>query len=286
MPELPEVETIVNDLNKKIINKKISKVEINLQKIVKNNLKDFIQTLKNNSFEQVLRRGKLIIFKLNKDDQFLLIHLRMTGQLIYQEGNKIIAGGHSEKNRDFSFPNKHTHVVIIFQDKSKLFFNDQRQFGVLKIVDHKNLDKELKKIGAEPLSSKFSFSYFSDLLLNRKGNIKAFLLNQKYIAGIGNIYADEILFASHIYPFRKIESLKLKEKEDLFKNIKKILKQAIKFRGTTFNNYVDANGNKGRFIEKLKIYKKEGTKCKRCKNIIKKTKIAGRSTRYCSKCQK
>lgn len=286
MPELPEVQTIVDDLNKKIINKKIVQVDLRLKKIVKGDVRDFLYVLTGNSFIKIKRRGKLIIFQLRKNNQFLLIHLRMTGQLIYQKKNQIIAGGHSEVKNNFSLPNKHSHLIIFFQDKGRLFFNDQRQFGTLQIVNREELEEKFKRIGVEPLSEEFDFNYFKNLIKNKKTNIKAFLLNQKYISGIGNIYADEILFSSQIKPDRKINSLNLEEKKVLFKNIKKILKQAIKHRGTTFNDYRDADGNKGNFIKKLKVYKREGLKCKNCLSIIKKIKVAGRGTRYCPKCQK
>lgn len=303
MPELPEVETIKNDLKQKILRKKIKRVDLRLKKIVKSSTKNFVLNLKGNSFQKIKRRGKLLIFSVVETRQclysinankYLIIHLRMTGQLVYQEGGKITAGGHSDNRTDEALPhlynnlpNKYTHLIFYFSDNSKLFFNDLRRFGVVKIVNEKELKKILTNFGAEPLSKNFSLKIFKDLIKNKKKNIKAFLLNQKYVAGIGNIYADEILFEAKILPSRKIDSLKDKEIKKIYQAIKKILKKAVSYRGTSFNDYVDADGRKGGFLKLLKVYGREKEKCLRCKKgVIQKVKIAGRGTRYCDQCQK
>ena len=294
MPELPEVETIKNDLKQKILKKKIKRVDLRLKKIVKSPVKDFVSILEKSSFENIERRGKLLIFRLETKQclvstaKYLIIHLRMTGQLVYQKGKKSIAGGHSDNNNNVvDLPNKHTHITFHFSDRSKLFFNDLRRFGVVKIVDKEELEKIVNDFGAEPLEKNFSLKIFEDLIKNKKGNIKAFLLNQKNIAGIGNIYTDEILFEAGILPGRKINSLKNEEVKKLYQAIRKILRKAIKYRGTTFNDYVDANGKSGGFLRLLKVYGREKEKCFRCKKgVIQKTKIAGRGTRYCDRCQK
>ncbi len=286
MPELPEIQTIVDDLNKIILNKKIKKVDIRLPKIIRGANKTFCSVLKNNSFQKISRRGKFIIIQLSQKNKYLIVHLRMTGQIIYINKDKIIAGGHSEEKNQFDLPNKQTHLIIYFQDQSKLFYNDQRQFGFWQVVSLNGVKEVQSKLGLNPLGVEFNLLSFKKLLENKKGNIKAFLLNQKYVAGLGNIYTDESLFRAYILPSRKIETLTLKEIKKLYKAIKDILVLSIKYRGTTFNNYVDARGRKGKFIKFLKIYKKEGQKCSRCKKeIIKKIKIAGRGTRYCSYCQ-
>lgn len=293
MPELPEVETIKNDLRKKILKKKIKKVDLRLKKIVKSPAKEFVLILEKNSFQDIKRRGKLLIFTIEtrhcpvSTTKYLIIHLRMTGQLVYQKGKKIIAGGHSDNSSVVDLPNKHTHLIFHFSDKSKLFFNDLRRFGIVKIVDEKELKKITNNFGAEPLEKNFSLKIFKDLIKNKKGNIKAFLLNQKYVAGIGNIYADETLFEAGILPGRKTESLKAAEIKKLHQAIRKILKKAVKYRGTSFNDYVDTDGKKGGFLKLLKVYGREKEKCRRCKKgVIQKTKLAGRGTRYCNECQK
>ena len=294
MPELPEVETIKNDLKQKILKKKIKRVDLRLKKIVKSSVKDFILALEKNSFQNIERRGKLLIFSLDRKNKYLIIHLRMTGQLVYRKGKKITAGGHSEnRRRDEAMtrlyddlPNKHTHIIFYFSDKSQLFFNDLRRFAVVKIMNKKELEKITSNFGAEPLEKSFSLKILRHLVKDKKGNIKAFLLNQKNIAGIGNIYADEILFEAGILPSRKIDSLKNEEVKKLYQAIKKILKKAVKYRGTSFNNYVDADGKSGGFLKLLKVYGREKEKCFRCKKgVIQKTKLAGRGTRYCDKCQ-
>ncbi len=287
MPELPEVQTIIDDLGQQVLFKKIKKVDVLLPRIVKASSKNFILELKNNSFQKIERRGKYIIISLQNKDKFLIIHLRMTGQIIYQQKNNLIAGGHSDQKINLNLPHRQTHLIITFQDQSRLFYNDQRQFGYLEIVNQKKVKDLENKLGIEPLSSEFTLKYFKNLIKDKKRNLKAFLLDQKYIAGLGNIYVDESLFEAGILPHRPTNSLQEEEIKKLYQAIKKVLKKAIKYRGTTFNNYKDAHGRTGNFINKLKAYGQENKKCMRCqKEIIKKIKIAGRGTRYCPKCQK
>ena len=331
MPELPEVETIKNDLKKRILRKKIVGIEIRKRKIIKNKSTDFIKILKGNFFSNLDRIGKLVICELADKKNFLLIHLKMTGQLIYCNKGEIVAGGHENtltpppdtlrvRRRAGSplpaqagspilplsgrmgeggyesrkipgvgdkLPGKHTHIIFKFKDGAELFFNDLRQFGYFKMVNKEELEKIVKDYGIEPLTKDFTIKKFREVLKNRKTSIKAVLLNQKLIAGIGNIYADESLFLAKIKPSRQAGSLLNKEIKELFKAISFIIKEAIKYRGTTFNNYVDTSGRKGNFAKLLKVYKREGGRCLRCPTgtIIKK-KIAGRGTRYCDKCQK
>lgn len=295
MPELPEVQTIVNDLNREILNKKITSIEINKSRLVKGSDAKFKQILLDNKIIKVDRRGKLLIFAVARGSKtpgfqiYLLIHLKMTGQLIYQIKNRVVAGGHPEPEADECLPCKFTRVYFTFADDSKLFFNDQRTFGYLKVVDEKELENIKSKFGVEPLSSEFTFDKFKELLKGRNTMIKTFLLDQKHIAGIGNIYADEICWHAKVKPSRRIKTLSLKEKKELWKAIPKILNNSIKYRGTTFSDYVDAKGQKGNYVSQLKAYGKEGEFCPRCKNVkIEKTKIkiSGRGTRYCPGCQK
>jgi len=286
MPELPEVETIRRDLEKKIIGKKILEVKIRKKKMVKGSYSDFRKSVFSGSFREVSRRGKLLIFSLENLDKFLLLHLKMTGQLIYRSpSSKITAGGHSEEKTDFNLPNKYSHIFFCFKDGSHLFFNDQRQFGYVKIANKKELDEVLDKFGIEALDESFAVEKLEKILQKRTKNIKAVLLDQTLIAGIGNIYADEILFASKILPDRAANTLRSKEKEALLRETKNILKRAIKKRGTTFNNYLDADGNKGNFLKELQVYQREGERCFVCGEIIQKAKVAGRGTRFCPSCQ-
>lgn len=288
MPELPEVETVKNGLQKKIVNKKITNVWVGKKKLIRSNLDKFAKTLKGSSFKKILRRGKLLIFEVKDKELFLLIHLKLTGQLIYSSKNDFIPGGHYfppvTKDR---LPAKWTHIIFEFRDGSKLFFNDLRQFGYFKLVSREEKEKELEKYGIEPLDQKFNLNKFKEIIGRRKGNIKALLLNQELIAGIGNIYADETCFYAKVKPDRTINNLSDKEIKDIFRGIKTILKKAVKYRGTTFSSYVDSRGKKGNFSRFLKVYKREKEKCLRCKKgTIEKTKVAGRGTRYCPVCQK
>ncbi|MFA5880433.1 MAG: bifunctional DNA-formamidopyrimidine glycosylase/DNA-(apurinic or apyrimidinic site) lyase [Candidatus Margulisiibacteriota bacterium] len=285
MPELPEVETIRGDLNKKILGKKIKDVKISKPKIIKGNVNDFKKVLQGSFIKKIDRVGKLMIFVLSKSDKFLLIHLKMTGQLIYVSRKETISGGHNYPKID-KLPNKFSHIIFTFTDKSKLFYNDIRQFGYMKIVNKEGLKKVFSNFGLDPVATKFKKNDFLRIIKDKKNNIKAFLLNQKFIAGIGNIYADEILFDSRIKPSRRIDSLKNREKEKLYLSIKKILKKAIRMRGTTFSNYVDGRGNKGNFTNFLKVYQRQGHECFKCGKKVRRIKIAGRGTHYCLVCQR
>ena len=293
MPELPEVETIKNDLKKRILGKKITGVEVRGGKVVGNKPADFTKILKGNSFHAIDRIGKLLIFELADRKNFLLIHLKMTGQLIYCNKGEVVAGGHETGGEGDkipgvgeALPNKYTHLIFSFANGAKLFFNDLRKFGYAKIVGEKELEKIKGEYGIEPLTKDFTLKAFKEALGVRNAPIKAILLNQGLIAGIGNIYADEALFEARIRPSRRAGSLSDKETEALFKAVNNIIKKAIKYRGTTFSNYVDASGRKGNFTKLLKVYHREGEKCRRCGAVIKKAKVAGRGTRFCEKCQK
>jgi formamidopyrimidine-DNA glycosylase len=285
MPELPEVETIRQDLASRLLNKKISKVEIGKKRIVKNSVKIFVKILTGNKFTAIDRIGKLLIFHLQTGG-FLLVHLKMTGQLIYCHLGKFIAGGHSLPKIGLELPNKYSHVIFSFADGDRLFFNDMRQFGYLEIVTAQQLEKVKARFGMEPLTPNFKLAELTKILQKRTAPTKTVLLNQQLIAGIGNIYADEILFAARILPTRQANSLNDKEIKNIFLASKKILAMAIKHRGTTFNDYVDAQGNVGSFVKFLKVYGKKGVKCPRCGGVIKKIKMGGRGTHFCLSCQK
>src|SRR3989344_3792005 len=193
MPELPEVETIRRDLEGKIVRKKITDVEIRAKKIVKMNLGEFVAVLKGNQFSKIDRRGKLLIFNLKTKDKFLLVHLKMTGQLINRYDHKTIAGGHNLPKNIGELPNKFTHLIFSLADGSKLFYNDMRKFGYMKIVDQAERARILtENFGIDAIDEKFTLAVFKKILEKKKGAIaKAALLDQISIAGIGNIYADE-----------------------------------------------------------------------------------------------
>lgn len=287
MPELPEVETIRRDLANQIIGRKIVGIEIKKAKSIKASLKTFKQVLIGSKIKQIDRRGKLMIMALNKPDQFLLIHLKMTGQLIFQSGKKIIAGGHNIPKITAKLPNKQTRVIITFSDQSKLFFNDQRRFGYLQIASREEKEKKESEFGLEPLGKYFILDKFNKVIKGRKKTIKTVLMDQTIIAGIGNIYADEICFVAGIKPTRRIKGLRKIEIAKIYQSITHVLSKAIKMRGTTFSDYRDASGKTGNFSTYLNVYGQKGKLCRRCKKgIINKIKANGRGTNYCPICQK
>jgi formamidopyrimidine-DNA glycosylase len=288
MPELPEVETINRELQSKIKNHIISSVEVKVGRMINLPLLDFVKRLKGQKITKLERRGKMMVWNLSGGN-YLLIHLKMTGQLIYQraENGKLIVGGHPI-NDIGKLPNKFSHITLKFKNGSKLFFNDIRKFGWMKLVDSDGLKIETKKYGLEPLSKGFTLDNFKEIISrypNRK--IKQVLLDQALIAGIGNIYNDEICFCAKVLPTRKISFLKPAEIKRIYECIPEVLKFSISKKGTSSNTYVTTDGSKGTMVEHLNVYQRKGEKCKRCKNgIIEKIKLNGRGTFFCKNCQK
>ena len=286
MPELPEVETIRRGLQAKIVNKKIIKIEIHKTKQIQGDIFEFRKKLIGNSFSKVERVGKLLIFKLKKGDDYLLVHLKMTGQLIYKHQKNIVVGGHNLPISQ-ELPNKYSHIILYFSDKSILFYNDLRQFGYFKIVSHLAKEEIRKKYGLEPLSKDFIWPNFL-LAINKKSSIlKSVLLNQQILAGIGNIYADEICFRASVRPDRRVSTLEDQDKKKIFQACHYIMDKAVKSGGTTFSDYRTADGNGGVYVKYLKVYGRAKQLCLKCKKTeIKKQKIAGRGTHFCPTCQK
>lgn len=271
MPELPEVETIKKQLNKKVKGKEIKKVKVNLPKMVKYPLAEFKKIVERAEINNISRRAKLLIIELSNGYN-LLIHLKMTGQLIFN----------GEEN-------KHTHLIYYFKDGSYLLHNDLRQFGFVKLVDESGLKEYLAKqnYGLEPLSKEFTLSLFKELLAKRKkSKIKPLLMDQRFIAGIGNLYADEILFYAGVRPTRRAGKLTQAEIKKIYQQIKNVLKLGIRKKGSSAENYLDSNGQKGNFVPLIRVYQKTGQPCKKCGAKIKRIKIGQRSAHYCPKCQK
>lgn len=288
MPELPEVETIKRDLEDKVVNQKIKKIwiEKSFYKKLSPDYGEFLSFLLKKKIRGINRRAKQLIFTID-DDLYLIIHLKMTGQLVFQgEKGRLVSGGHPIQNVE-KLPNKFTRVIIAFEKGGKLYFNDVRKFGYLKLVNKIELDEISEKLGLEPLKKSFTLEKFL-AALKLKGNwkVKQLLLDQQIISGLGNIYADEACFETKIKPFRRIKTLTRKEKLNLYENIKKVLRKGIKYRGTSINTYVDVEGKSGRFQEIMKIYGKYGQPCSVCGTEIKKDKVAGRTSSYCPKCQR
>jgi formamidopyrimidine-DNA glycosylase len=276
MPELPEVETIKRQLQKSIARKTIQSADILHPRFIGMDAEKFKKIIAGAKIRKIRRRAKLLILELSNNFS-IICHLKMTGKLIYHK-QKMITNGHD----------KHAHIIYTFNDGSRLIHGDIRKFGYAKLMPAKDLNKMLSQgYGPEPLEPGFTEKKFAEIISARpKQKTKQFLLDQKNIAGIGNIYADEILFSAGILPDRKISSLSKIETKKLFNGIKKILSDAIKYRGSSISDYRDSSGRAGEYHLKLKVYGKEKSPCAKCKTAISKIKLSGRGTHFCSKCQK
>ncbi|SJZ40145.1 bifunctional DNA-formamidopyrimidine glycosylase/DNA-(apurinic or apyrimidinic site) lyase [Selenihalanaerobacter shriftii] len=271
MPELPEVQTVVDSLRPKIKDLRVIDVEIKEKKMIAfPDISGFKEVLINNQVKTVRRRGKYIIIEL-ADGHYLVTHLRMTGQLIYSSDNSEEA--------------KYTYIIIQFDNQHQLRFINKRKFGRMYLVSDLADAGSLTKLGPEPLEDDFTFDKFKALFDNRTGMIKPLLLNQKFLAGLGNIYVDESLHLSHVHPERKANRLTEKELKNLYKNIRKILREGIKYRGTTKWDYVDSSGNAGEYQNHLKAYDREGEVCYTCDTPLNRIKVGGRSSYFCPQCQ-
>lgn len=267
MPELPEVETIRLGLLNKILGKKIVNIKIFEKKSFVGSKKKVI----NQEIINVWRRGKLLRILLENGFE-LQIHLKMSGQLLFYEDDK-------EKP-------KYTRIVFVFNDKSKLFFADQRKFGMVKVVDHKKFNDS--DFGIEPLTKDFTLKNFERVVLKSFKPIKTLLIDQKQIAGLGNIYASEILFQAKVNPFKIAKKLTRNEIDSLFKGIENIISRAIALKGSTMKDekYVQLNGEAGGYQKQFLVYERDGEECFECGEKIKRKKQNGRSTYYCPNCQK
>ena len=272
MPEIAEVETVRNTLKERILNKKIIDVKIIYDKIIESDKKEFKNILINNEFEDILRRGKWLIFALK--EHYLLSHLRMEGKYFIKDSKEEIA--------------KHEHIIISFADGTDLRYHDTRKFGRMKLIKKEYLEKteEIQKQGKEIIDEELTSSYLLEKLQDKKMPIKEALLNQEIISGLGNIYADEVLFASSINPLRKAGSLSKDECARIIKEGKKIILKAISLGGTTIRSYTSSLGVTGHYQDYLKVHKKESEPCPICGNVIKRIKVGGRSTYFCEHCQK
>jgi len=277
LPELPEVETIRRQLNSLLAGKKIRSVKVSLPKMVKLNLGKFKKIVVGAKIICVLRRAKILIVELS-NDWSMLVHLKMSGRLIFRRKR--------EKLQEHD--TKWNHLIYEFFDGSRLFHNDLRQFGYVKLVKSAELAEFFKKekLGPEPLEKDFTLEDFAAILKKRpNAKIKQFLMDPQNIAGIGNIYSDEILFFAGVHPLRRTCELKSAEIKKIFGGIKKILAEALKLHGSSDNDYLDALGRKGDYVPQLKVYGREGEKCKKCGGIIARLKIGGRSAHFCPACQ-
>lgn len=269
MPELPEVETVKETLKRKILNKKIINVEVMYSKIIEYPSKEqFKKELINQTIIDIKRKGKWLMFELN--DYYLLSHLRMEGKYNIKQNEQV---------------NKHEHIIFYFDDFN-LRYQDTRKFGRMYLYPKNEVydKKPLNELGYEPWDENLTEEYLKEKYKKLKKPIKEVLLDQSIITGIGNIYADEILFLSKINPFTKPNQLTNEELKSIIENTRKVLKEAINQGGTTIRTYTSSEGVHGRFQQNLLVHNKEI--CKICNTKLEKVKIGGRTTYYCSKCQK
>ncbi|OAQ20524.1 bifunctional DNA-formamidopyrimidine glycosylase/DNA-(apurinic or apyrimidinic site) lyase [Thermosulfurimonas dismutans] len=266
MPELPEVETIKRDLASRLPGAQLRNLKVLLVKIVRPGQEAFRKLLLGKTLEAISRRGKLLIFEFG--ESVLLVHLGLTGSLILKE----------------SFPPPHTHVIFEF-DKGTLFYADLRQFGWLEAVPRKDLALHSFYASLGPDALGISPSQFERLILSSRRKIKALLLDQKKIAGLGNIYTDEVLFRAGIHPERPAATLSQEEIKRLYSTMREVLLRAIELRGSSVRNYVDGKGRTGRFQEEHLVYGKRGRPCLRCGTPLEYRVVATRGTTFCPKCQ-
>lgn len=291
MPELPEVETVVRDLNKKIRDCIIVDFESFWPSAIKNaTLKDFKKTVENRKVLGVRRIGKNIFVDLS-GNKTIYLHLKMTGHLLVKNRDKKVFS----KNTNYfdDRVNQYIRHIWHLRDKSKeiidMEFSDLRKFAKIVLVDTDKIDQlpEIKSLGVDVMDKSFTVKYFSEVLSRRqKRSIGEVLLEQNHLSGIGNIYRSEILFLAKIHPRRLVSNLSEKEKRTIFSGIKTIMKKAIEMRGTSDSDFRDTNGAPGNFQKFLKVYNREGENCRLCRGKIKREKIGQRSIYFCSQCQK
>ena len=286
MPELPEVETIVRGLREPLVGRQFTGVRVGWENLVARprpdgstssprrlaegpTVKEFERGLVGQMILGLKRRGKYLVFALSGGGS-LIIHLRMTGRLLIVNSDDEL--------------DKHDHLIFELDDGRELRFNNVRKLGRVYLVDDE--DEIVGKLGPEPLDDDFTSADFAALLSARRGKIKPLLLNQRFMAGIGNIYADEALFAAHIHPERRADKLTSEEIVDLYRAIRQVLAQGIQNRGTTFSDYLDAEGKEGGNQEHLRVFRRAGQPCPRCGTPIERIVVGGRGTYFCPRCQR
>ena len=286
MPELPEVEVIKQSLDKKIKFQKINKVLVRNRNLRFKVPKNFEFFLKNKKINKISRKSKYLIFHLN-NNSFLIIHLGMSGTIHLVSKKNYYKNTNTSFYGSSSLPVKHSHILIFFK-KYQIIYNDPRRFGFIKILKNKkNLEIFFNNTGPEPLNNKFKTSYLYNYLKGKKKNIKSFLLDQKFVSGIGNIYANEILFYCKINPFKQAKNLTKIEIGKIKYFSKLILNKAIKKGGSSIRNFKNIKGNYGNYQNEFKVYDRENLNClkKDCYGKVKKKNVSKRSTFFCNSCQ-
>lgn len=277
MPELPEVETIRRDIDKEFVNKKIKKVDVTGARSVRRHRtsKDFVTKVEGRKLVSTRRRGKYLLMKLDSGD-VLVAHLGMSGQLLRVNPKEPM--------------HKHTHVVLYFAGAPQLRFVDPRTFGELFVTTPERLEQEvpeLAHLGFDPLDDQMAWTRFAEMLVSRRSKLKPLLMDQRFVAGIGNMYADEILFTAGLRPDRSSDELTPQEIRRLFRSMIETLQEAIKHRGSSLadEQYRDLFGETGEFQHLHNVYDRDGAPCPRCRSTITRVKSSGRSSFFCPRCQ-
>ncbi len=288
MPELPEVETIVRGLQTVLPGRCIEVFDVRLKKMFIHDGPEGKTRIIGARVIKVERRGKVILLRLSTGVT-LLIHLKMTGQLIFRtKGQLKLAGGHPLPYVDGELPGKTTHAIFVFDDGSELFFNDLRQFGYLKLVPDEDVMAVpiMAKFGPEPLADDFTAADFSKRINKRpNAKLKPLLLDQTFIAGLGNIYVDEALNLAKLHPLKRAGSLTSVQRKVLFSAIRTVLLRSLELGGTSDNSYVSIRGEKGDYLKNARVYHRTGEPCLRCGTPIQRLVVAGRGTHICPVCQ-
>ncbi len=289
MPELPEVETVRRGLHDLIIGRIITAIKVHdSPKSFPNAPADITNFMHGATVTNIRRRAKVLLIDLSTA-YTLVIHLKMTGQLVYVAvGSERFGAGHPTDSLIGKLPDKSTRVTITFSDMSHLYFNDQRKFGWIKLLPTAEVSNMpfMQKVGPEPLTDEFSKEQFEERFLRRANtSIKAALLDQTVVAGVGNIYADESLWGAKIDPRRRVKDVQSSEFAELFTGLRAVMNLAIEKGGSTDKNYVNAEGKRGSYMDFARVFRREGLPCPRCGAEIIKIKHAGRGTHYCSQCQ-
>lgn len=286
MPELPEVETVRSGLSRLIVSKKIRSISHDAPKSFPNPPSEVDEFAIGARVVAVRRRAKVLMIDLESNYTFV-IHLKMTGQLVFR-GQQVFGAGHPSDSLVGKLPDKSTRVVIEFDDDSRLFFNDQRKFGWMRLMPTLSVPEIdfMKRVGPEPLEDIFTGEILFERLQRRKNTgIKAAILDQSVLAGVGNIYADESLWGARLHPATLVKNLTKKQIDLLASEIKYVLSLAIEKGGSTDRNYLDAEGKKGSYLSFARVFRREGQACPRCGSVIEKTRVAGRGTHICPNCQ-
>jgi len=289
MPELPEVETTVRGLKSRVLNRTFVDAWTDFPKMVKRpeGFDEFKKGILGKKIENVRRRAKNILIDLS-GGKVLLIHQKLTGHLLVGEWKRADGKWRPTGKGPLSDSVNSFIHLIFWLDKGMLALSDLRKFAKVELWDRKELEesKEFKKIGPEPLDESFGFKEFKNILAGKKGKIKQVLMDPNVIAGIGNIYSDEILFRAKVHPLKNVFKLKKGELKEIYKTMKDVLPKAIKLEGESFSDFRKVDGSKGFFDKERKVYRKEGENCPNCGNMIKRIKTGSRSAHFCPSCQK